>query len=72
MIAKGLKRKGWAIEKIKMAYACLQDPNYRDALGHARALCPDAVDCLEMALGIDDESMALKLWDKRFKKPSGW
>lgn len=53
-----------------MAYTCLQNPNYRDALGHARVLCLDAVDCLEIAAGIDDESQALRLWDKRFKKPS--
>jgi hypothetical protein len=58
-----------AIEKIRMAYTCLQNPNYRDPLGHARVLCLDAVDCLEVALGIDDESQALRLWDKRFKKP---
>jgi hypothetical protein len=60
----------YAIEKIRMAYNCFQDPYDRDALGHARALCLDAVDCLEIALGIDDESQALRLWDKRFKKPS--
>jgi hypothetical protein len=60
----------YAIEKIRMAYTCLQNPNYRDALGHARVLCLDAVDCLEIAAGIDDESQALRLWDKRFKKPS--
>ena len=59
-----------ATQKILQAYHCLQDPYYRDALGHARALCLDAVDLLEMALGIDDESQALRLWDKRFKKPS--
>lgn len=62
----------WAIEKIRMAYNCLLDPNCRDALGYARVLCLDAVDCLEMAAGIDDESMALKLWDKRFKDPPNW
>jgi hypothetical protein len=61
-----------AIEKIRLAYACFQDPYDRHPLGHARALCLDAVDCLEMALGIDDESLALRLWDKRFKDPSNW
>jgi hypothetical protein len=58
-----------AIEKILQAYRYLQDPYYRDALGHARALCLDAVDCLEIAAGIDDESQALRLWDQRFKNP---
>jgi hypothetical protein len=62
--------EGRAIEKIRMAYECFQDPYERHPPGHARALCLDAVDLLEMAMGIDDESMALRVWDKRFKNPS--
>ena len=63
------KAEKHAMQKIMQAYLCLKDPFERNALGHARALCLDAVDLLEMALGIDDESQALRLWDKRFKEP---
>jgi hypothetical protein len=58
-----------ALQNITRAYLCLKDPYDQDRLGLARALCLDAVDLLEMALGIDDESQVLRLWDKRFEKP---
>lgn len=55
-----------AIEKIRKAYACLNNTSERD-VGHARVLCLDAIDSLEIALGIDDESQLLRRWDQRFK-----
>jgi len=65
-----LKAERDAMRNIMQAYLCLKDPSERNAFGHARALCLDAVDLLEIALGIDDESQALRLWDKRFRDTS--
>jgi hypothetical protein len=62
------KAEKHALQKIMQAYLYLKDPYYGDALGHARALCLDAADLLEIALGIDDnESQVPGPWDKRFK-----